>query len=341
MRMKEIPFLHRLRIIATVAVVLMHVTSKEFFVPATDSLQWQILNVFNGMTHWAVPVFVMISGTLFLDPEREVPIQRLFGRNILKLVVALVFWSAAYAVTYSGIYLHESPRDILEYFLQGHVHLWYLPMLIGLYLLVPLLRKITASLPAAEYFLILTAVFSILVPELGRWEILPKLRGQFSRMDMHFCLGYSGYFVAGYVLRKTGIKKRVRIGLYVVAGLATAAAIIHAGMKSAQLGRVANDMYGAFSTGTVLQSFAVFTAFQYGCDHRPCSAFTKKLSEATFGIYLIHELWIDFLRRFCGLSAISFQPALAVPLTTVLVLAGAAVSALLLRKVEFFRRTIV
>ncbi len=339
--MKDVPYLHRLRICATVAVVLMHVTSKEFYVPTTASPEWQILNVYNGLTHWAVPVFVMISGAIFLDPEREIPIRKLFGKYILRIFIALVFWSAVYAVAYTGIYLHGSAREVFYAFLEGHVHLWYLPMLIGLYLLVPLLRRITESPFLTKYFLLLTGIFSILLPELGRWGIAPILRAEAARLDIHLCLGYSGFFVAGYALHRLEIRKSVRTALYLLAQLATLGMIAYSGTMSARSGSVQIELYEAFSLGTVLQSLGIFLAFRQFGNRKACPHLIRSLSEMTFGIYLIHEFWVDFLRRFCGISPLAFSPLIAIPVTVTLVLAGSAVSTFLLRKVEFFRKTIV
>ena len=339
--MKDIPYLHRLRICATVAVVLMHVTSKEFYVPATVSTEWQILNIYNGLTHWAVPVFVMISGAVFLDPEREVPIRKLFGKYILRIFIALVFWSAVYAVAYTGIYLHGSAREVLNAFLEGHVHLWYLPMLIGLYLLVPMLRRITESPLLTKYYLILTGIFSILLPELGRWGLAPILRAEAARLDIHLCLGYSGFFVAGYALHRLEIRKSFRVTIYLLAVLSTLGMIAYSGAMSARSGGVHIELYEAFSLGTVLQSLGIFLAFRQLGNRKSCPHYVKSLSELTFGVYLIHEFWVDFLRRFCGISPLAFHPLIAIPVTVILVLAGSAVSIFLLRKVAFFRKTIV
>lgn len=55
-----------LRVIASFAVVLIHVTVSYIDDYSADTSQWAILNLFNSLSRWSVPVFVMISGAVTL-----------------------------------------------------------------------------------------------------------------------------------------------------------------------------------------------------------------------------------------------------------------------------------
>jgi surface polysaccharide O-acyltransferase-like enzyme len=74
-----------LRILAAFAVVMLHVTSDRL-TTSFPSNEWEIRNVYDSFVRWCVPVFVMISGALFLNHGRSVNVGRLYKKNILHLV---------------------------------------------------------------------------------------------------------------------------------------------------------------------------------------------------------------------------------------------------------------
>ena len=148
-------YLDALRIIAICAIVLLHVAGSYWYELDVSSFDWHVVNAYDCMTRWGVPVFVMISGALFLDPGRPQPLRKLWGKNILHIVVLILFWGLFYALIYDrpGQLSPESLMGFLEAAIFGPQHLWFLFMLIGLYAIVPLLRCITANEDATRYFL--------------------------------------------------------------------------------------------------------------------------------------------------------------------------------------------
>lgn len=60
-------YLDVLKILACVAVIMMHST-----VFSTNSfMDWCIARAFNIIGNFAVPIFVMVSGALLLNPEKK------------------------------------------------------------------------------------------------------------------------------------------------------------------------------------------------------------------------------------------------------------------------------
>ena len=66
----------------------------------------------------------------------------------------------------------------------------------------------------------------------------------------------------------------------------------------------------------------------------------KDLSGLSFGIYLIHQIPVDFLRRFCGLSTLTLHPLVSVPLIALLSYALSALAASALKRIPLLRKTI-
>ena len=129
-----------LRVAATLAVVILHLSGGWISEVPVASGAWRVFNVYDGLTRWCVPVFVMLSGMFLLDPKKSLSYRSLFFRQILRIVVALVVWSVVYGLF--ALFLNGTPltlsalMQILRELVWGklHYHLWFLPMIVGLYL---------------------------------------------------------------------------------------------------------------------------------------------------------------------------------------------------------------
>ena len=88
-----------LRISALMMVILVHICGIQIeTLPSTDK-NWQIMVFLRAIVTWEVPVYIMISGRFFLDPERNITFGKI-GKSILRLVLAFVLWDVAYQLYY-------------------------------------------------------------------------------------------------------------------------------------------------------------------------------------------------------------------------------------------------
>lgn len=137
-------YLDILRIVSMAAVVVIHTAAFYFLRLDPGTPNWLVSEFWDGCMRWAVPVFVMISGALFLDPYKEMSIKKLYTSNIFRVVLIILFWGFVYACV-GGI--PEVPTwskmiSFVETWLMGHYHMWFLYMIAGLYMVTPLLRAI-------------------------------------------------------------------------------------------------------------------------------------------------------------------------------------------------------
>ena len=72
-----------MRVVAAYAVVFQHIGGQNW-TDVFPSAEWEIRNIYVSFAQWSVPVFFMISGALFLSPDKVVHIKRLFGKNLLE-----------------------------------------------------------------------------------------------------------------------------------------------------------------------------------------------------------------------------------------------------------------
>ena len=81
-----------LRILAVFAVMMIHVSASGFYTNPVQSFTWQVVNFYEWMVRWAVPVFVMVSGMFFLNPQKEITLSKLYRKSIFRIVMALITW---------------------------------------------------------------------------------------------------------------------------------------------------------------------------------------------------------------------------------------------------------
>ena len=139
-----------LRITATLAVVWLHTCSTLVENRNIFNLSWQQIQFYNSAYHamnWAVPVFFMITGALLLNPMKEITIEKSVKKYIMRIFYPLCFWGIIYAFLMilsneKRIGFYMLPKSI-EYVIEGKSfsHLWYLYVLIGIYLILPLIKS--------------------------------------------------------------------------------------------------------------------------------------------------------------------------------------------------------
>jgi surface polysaccharide O-acyltransferase-like enzyme len=321
--------------------VVIHVAADRFYSIPPSSFEWQALNVWDSVARLCVPLFFMISGTLFLDPTREVPLRRLFARNILRIVTAFVFWSGAYALYSSQIFSSGPTTSVLHAlfkgFLEGFVHLWFLFAIVGLYLVVPLLRRITADKRATEYFLVLAAIFALIVPLV---QILPLpglgiINSDLSKAGVMMVGGYSVYFVGGHYFAGAKLSKALTRCVYVLGGGSIVITAVLTSCISVSNGTGYTLLYSYLLPTTALSALAVFLLMKSVVGRvswRPQPArLVRYLAQLSFGLYLVHFFFILFFGRL-GVNTGSLNAFIAVPLiATLICISGLLVSAALNR----------
>lgn len=347
-RQKErIVYFDWMRIIAAIAVIAIHCCGKGSL--GVTSFEWRTINFYNCLVQWAVPVFVMISGALLLG--RDISFQKLFKKNILRIGTAFLFWSVLYALLrYFVTQEKHSVKEVLLTIVKGNFHMWFLFMIVGLYLVVPFLNKIVKDKKTAVYFVVLSFLFEFLFPqiinvvELKSAGIADLAEQLVSKFHVELVLGYSGYFVLGYLLNVTPISKKTEYLIYVL-GLAGIAVTVVGTEWTARTAASISIFFDELTVNILLISTAVFVFAKQHLNkpvkREKSAALLSFVSGCTFGIYLVHPLIIDCFENFAGITNLSFNPIFSVPSITLAVfLLSLAVSAII-KKIPFLNKWIV
>ena len=315
-------YLDVLRIAAALFVVAIHVINPR----AGDSVgaDRTVLIVIHTIVRSAVPLFVMISGALWLDPARNVTPRRV-ARGVARLVCAFAFWSALYAVVQRGLLEGKGIKSILVSFVLGADHMWFIYMMVCLYLLIPLLRAISEKRRLVGYFVILSLFFTFTLPVVMKVTDIEGLSVVNSKTYFYFTLGYVSYFMIGRFLSSAELKRWARYVIYFL-GVGSFAAIVFLTLfREEYADQFLTYRLSTFHPFIMLQAAAIFTFARYALPGIRKKSGEKGAIRAvaarTFGVYLVHPLVIEALYRLTGLDVNSIPAALSVPLLVAVVFA--------------------
>lgn len=322
-----------MRVAAMLAVIVIHVSAGWLESLPVGTADWHALNLWDSLTRWAVPVFVMGSGMFLLDPKKSLSLPTLFFRYFLRMVTALFFWGMAYHLLHdllNGVLTLKSlPRALYAVVLGStETHLWFLTMMMGLYLLTPLLRAFLrgASRGDLHWFFLLYAFFMLFLPLFLRLRGSQTAAYYADRFYLNFTLAfpplaYVGYFVAGYYL-KTYTLGRIVEGLIYLLGIAGAVATaVGTTLLSTRSGGLDTTLYSYLTPNVAAMAVAVFVLFRYllgVSDERSRKQRVSAMADCGFGVYLSHVIFLILLRWY-GLAIPPIPAAVAVPLLTLVI----------------------
>ncbi len=295
---ERVYYFDRLRIIAAIAVVVIHISAPELFRYGIGTPSWDFCNILDSFSRFAVPLFVMLSGAIFLNPEKKTDIKKLYSKNLLRIVVAFFFWSFFYALVN-----HEGDAYLfIKNVLLGHFHMYYLFIIAGLYIAVPIYRKICEDEKLMSYFLLLAFVFVFLLPLLATMPHMSVIDMMLEKMNFKLVLGYSVYFVGGYYFSRLELSKLRRWMLYTLGATAFVSTAIFTRNASVQLGEFYTEYYDGFSANVLIETVSLFVFAKYNLSYAPKSVRSEKIlllfSKLTFGVYLVHMLVFDYISGF-------------------------------------------
>lgn len=325
-----------LRFLALLCVASLHVNSSVWSSMALWSADWLAATLMR--TTWAVPVFVMISGRFFLDPEWEISPRLLFKKYIPRILIALLFWGVVYQLYYLAVDWPEADwKRFAAGIVTGAYHMWFLWMLLGLYAVTPLLRKIAEDQKLSAYFLLLHVISQCLdyyvraLPLVGNTAavVLEKLQ-------LRFVAGYSGYYLLGYCLHRWQPTKRQEWTLYAAGAVSALLSLAGNLLITAKTGENSEFFTNYQSPSMMVQAGALYLFFLKRLSKVDWKIRTRKLFSATakygFGAYLAHALVNEFVVAFVGRENLAAHPLVLMPVCAVVVTAISFALAAALRK---------
>jgi len=357
-------WLDALRLFSSYLVVLVH--SCEYAledIPLFDK-NWYASRFWNALSRPCVPLFIMISGVLFLDPKRNFSISKIYKKYIYRITKVLIFWNIIYATlckfAINGIrtkytFDKELTYRVYDEILMGKYHQWYLYMCIGLYAVTPLIRPICNDKKLTKYFIIFSLIFNQAIPfifEVMKYfynnryiEDIGKLTGKF---QINFIGGYTCHYILGHYLNRYEIKSKAKLILIGFVGIICSLfTYIIQIIISKKLKRQINDYEGYTKLNVVLASISIFVFFKYYVDkmlyfvyqNKFFKSFLLKLSSLTFGIYQVHVCYLELFRDL-GIKYYNKNQLILLIVHSILVWIICAITIFIMKKIPFLKEVL-
>lgn len=336
-----------LRVLATLAVIILHIASANWHITDVNGLAWQSFNFYDSAVRWCVPIFVMISGALFLP--KEISLKKLYSKYIFRMFTAFMTWSLFYSVI---DYINgKTFTSVIKGFVQGHYHMWFLLMITGIYICIPLIKTLVSETIYIKYYLIVSFVFAFLFPQIicllkdfssgPMIKIANIVNRNITYMNMNFVMGYVFYFVLGYYINSIKLSKKQRLCIYCLGIIGFCFTVIFDSIIAIKTQKACDNYYGNFMVNILLESLAVFVFFKYvDFKKQKMNVIIIKLSKFSFGAYLIHALVIEQSSKY-GINSMMCNPLVAVPITAIIVFTISFIISFICNNIPILKKYIV
>jgi len=312
MEKKRVIYLDLLRLVAIYFMMMIHIAGGYASSTKVLTGNWIIANLYECCVRCCIPLFFMISGVFFLNPEKNYTFERLLKNNIKRIVCAFVFWSAIYAI-YSCIAddnhsITHMIKTVIQQISTGHYHLWFLFTLVGIYLVVPILRKISEDENILKGSLGIGIIFVFILPFLvdlsERYTSI--LKDDFDNVNYGFLGGYVLFFMIGYYLYIKPISVKAEIMIYVLGVLGAVFGFGATWYIAYKTGDYSQKYYAYITWNVLVEAVAMFVLFKNKISKIKLSAKAIKvvnvISALSFGMYLVHDFFNGIFVNMGGLD---------------------------------------
>lgn len=319
---QRLAWLDAVRICAILLVVLCHVVETEFYAvrmgtATCSNRSWLLQNTLFTMGRLGVPLFLMITGTLMLG--REYNIARFYKKSFLPLAMVTAVWIIInYSIKYLIGDIEFSKKNLVYELLLFRglefSHMWYMPMILGIYLTLPFVSKLIESFSGRELAVpLLVAVGAFFgVPFFNTFagQVFERVPAISLQLNTSFLGGtYGVYLIAGYfVTHRPQYLARIRsIWIAVIGG---GAFVINSFLEfylfSHQLFK-SDTLVWYTSPGILLSSVCAFELMRrlFGDRKSGHASKSEALSATAFAVYLMHNIFLTVFIKY-------FEPAIRV-----------------------------
>ena len=337
-----------IRTFAIVLVIVLHASTETVTVfnqmsPEGVTLWWTT-NIYDSLARPAVPLFIMLSGMLLLQPAKlNESLGVFFKKRLNRIALPFVFWGIAYFAWRAFVNGETlTTNSIVQGVLTGpYNHFWFLYLIVGLYLLTPVLRVLVAYIKRRtfSFLMILWFVGTAIVPLLGLFSDYSL------NANVFIITGWLGYFLLGAYFLKTRVRPII---LYTIMTLGYTWTIIGTYLIVGTIGEhVSQFFYDAASFSMIGASVALFLLLSMVSSHTLEERFPRGnrvlrlISQNTIPIYLFHVMVLEALQKgFFGfqISLSTMNPVLEIPLITVTTLLICLAVILPLKKIPIVKR---
>lgn len=280
-------YIEKVRGFLIINVVLIHVLT------LSNILQYNYVNIIiRKIINFSVPAFIFLAGYLVNFKDKKT----FFRKKFFRLIPALILWDIIYFI----IYLKFKEINFLYLiknliFASNGYHLYYIYVLIQLFIITPLLIRISKSkIVYVKYFpLLVTPIFNLI------YTLIMFYVCDISFYYKFLVFGWISYFYLGLLLKEQRdnnsllISDRIKVGVFALISVCEGIIVYRLSDNYAlgvsQLSFI-NSIYSLFVCIYIYKKLNIFK-------QEKNLTILNKLGSFSFGIYLMHPLIINIVRK--------------------------------------------
>ncbi|MBQ9280421.1 MAG: acyltransferase [Clostridia bacterium] len=255
-----------------------------------------VISVYNCIGRFAVPCFLMLSGVFLLDNSSNKEYKYFYKKSFKRIFMPTILFSMIYLFYYAICNLIGRGSIEIVWLLKNLVkgkpatHLWYMYMLIGVYLLVPLLIKFKEDIGEKNFKIVSWILFPI--STIFLWTSTFELK-----WNLGFSFLYLPYLMTGYSISKTfNNKSLLKSLLFEVLSFISLLIMAYLVNRVTLSGlRIEHLNYSITSNSPLSMLYSIFVFILFSL--LTVNINFSKLSNLSFDIYLIHYGVWDFIKK--------------------------------------------
>ena len=286
-------FLDYLRVLSCIAIVIIHINHNSIVDSTTLPESTRvIISYINSLLYWAVPMFFMISGYIFLGVKSKCTYKSM-AKYYIKMIILILFTFTAFNI--AELYIVNKSfyidifKDALYLTLKGKSwdHMWFLMTIFVAYLIFPLVRPFYDKADRdLDIFIFLFGIFTLVIPEINKILNIDIFSNFIFDYRIYFC------FLGGYLSKKK-VANNVLNNVTLVALLFITLLISGFFYWNKNLNINLTSFTNRLLTAVI--AFLLFNIFANMINKK--NDFFRFLSKYTLYIYIFHVAFIHILTK--------------------------------------------
>lgn len=335
---RRILYLDLVKVTAAISVIIIHIFAPiiTFYNDNLSQTQMIVFKSLRYFCNWAVPCFVMVTGALLLKSNKEINYKLMFSKYIPRILYALLIFGFLYA--WMEIIFNEKQINIYQiktvfYNIMTNKlwdHMWYLYMLLGLYLIIPILKLFVNHSKEGDYLIALFILFASnsILPLISRiFNISFGIQIQTASIYVFFLL------LGNYFSERRSIPIKAS---FLLIGLPSLILFLFAS-NIFKLSNFDNE-FTYSSPMIVLIAIGLFTLMM---NYSGKSKLVTTLGNLSFTIYLIHPLFINIILKLLKINPSRYPVLIVIVVMLIAVPIASVFFSYLLCKIRILKKYVL